>query len=392
MVTPSTPHARVHHFKILDSTDVDQILALFGIRGVNCNGYSPGFNRFNESTLNWYFKNPDRYLKHAYFKPRFNPYQLKYPYADYQYTLDDMLSYQNAPFIEEAFIFWDANKTLPNEQVNYHLVPITIAGETNQTTIREQINNYLLNNRIISTTKVINLNSYNMSVDCGLVLPLPAGTYQNQAITAVYFDGGIRIIENPSKYSLADLLKLTNGANNVYLFTIKTPQKINIINHHVANMEEIVSLMQSNYNIKIDGVDIIPSFNIPMENCLYYYFKNPDSNLLGAYFEAYPNKSYPYADDTYTLQDMLQKHDTIKTAHVFWFDKEKAAKTKYNKDLKQYEIDLQNWKDQRIFKAGNVYRIGEIRAILGNNNRLLYCLDRGKIKNITDPRGGIGGK
>ncbi|WP_049821846.1 hypothetical protein [Candidatus Phytoplasma mali] len=471
------PKMNIKRFKVFEFDDIYKILEFHDIKGLNQVYSNAGYNSYDKKNLNaWSFKNPPANLLAVYFKPRIPcHYSVKEPYpeSDNYYTLEDLLKHEYE--ISEAYIFEKVDKIDSN--LNIHYIKTTIPYY--QTEIN-YIKNYL------NFNQSINLNCYNSNLKSGIISPLPNSNYNGSFVDVVYFDDGIRFM-NPNNHDINDLLKLSNGAKNVYIFSlniapkpqpkieppkkinridiyvadkfeipnimsnkyginginywsnysepsyndsntdfrgnylIKNPEpnllgaffeyypnkgssdfnyrvyslegmlqnhdtiktayifhhqpKINIINHHVADRDEIVSLMQSNYNIKINGVDIIPSFNIPMENRLYYCFKNPNSNLLGAYFETYPNKSYPYADNTYTLQDMLQNHDTIKTAYIFWIDKEKATKAKYDKALKQYEINLQNWKNQCIFKPGTHWG-WDIRNTLGTSNQYLYSNDK----------------
>jgi hypothetical protein len=63
------------------------------------------------------------------------------------------------------------------------------------------------------------------------VVPLPSRTYNNLSIDAIYFDDGVRVMSKNTG-TIKDLLKLSNGAKNIYLFSfkiMKAPKKqINI--------------------------------------------------------------------------------------------------------------------------------------------------------------------
>ncbi|MDV3182482.1 MAG: hypothetical protein Q8869_01240 [Candidatus Phytoplasma australasiaticum] len=96
--------------------------------------------------------------------------------------------------------------------------------------MRKAINDYLIKNQIITQSKFIQIGCYNMTPTTGLVVPLPEGKFEGMDIVAIYFDDGIRLLPKDEKtYTLADLLKLANGAKNIYLFSFNIHKKAKYI-------------------------------------------------------------------------------------------------------------------------------------------------------------------
>ncbi|MFP7699452.1 hypothetical protein, partial [Candidatus Phytoplasma pyri] len=273
--------------------------------------------------------------------------------------------------IKTAYVFYKIEKP-KTEKPKIHHLKTTIPF--NQSKI-DYIKNYL------NINQTIQLNCYNSNSNL-INTPLLANScYNNDSIDVIYFDdiNGSKLLTT-ANITDTDLYNISNNSKNVYIFSLthKKPQ-MNVINHYVGSYQEIKSFMKAKYNVVVEG-DSIPGFNSYKNVYLDCYFKNPESNLLGAYFESYPNKKYEEVYYEYTLQDMLQKNDIIKTAYIFWYDENLAKQNEYNQKMKQYEIDLQNWKDNCLFKP-NIYKGVEIKEKLGKNNQELYCLDNGFITN-----------
>ncbi|WAN63494.1 hypothetical protein RS022_06600 [Candidatus Phytoplasma rubi] len=61
-----------------------------------------------------------------------------------------------------------------------------------------------------------------------MVLPLPSKNFHEIDIDAIYYDTGIRIMPESASnrtYTIHDLLKLSNGAKNIYLFTFNVQKR-----------------------------------------------------------------------------------------------------------------------------------------------------------------------
>jgi len=236
----------------------------------------PGFNNNDSKSLGgFWFKNPPHGLITVYFKYRNNPFNKKYPVDDYDYTLDDLLKYEIC--IEEAHVFWNANQKEIDPNLKIHHEIFTIHPDQNNDNYKKElIQNYLCNSNITKNKKFIDLNCYNYSPTTDIVVPFKPSIYKDDTmktinvniidaknkinqnnieinkndeymydrirwllnmnrslqkeidvledqikrilpIEAVYFDNGIRF--NESNLEVNDLLKLSNGAKNVYLFS-----------------------------------------------------------------------------------------------------------------------------------------------------------------------------
>ncbi|MGA0447949.1 MAG: hypothetical protein ACLTFB_01080 [Candidatus Phytoplasma pyri] len=371
------PKMNIRRFKVLEFADIYKILAFYDHNDLSKYSDNPGYNNYDRKSLNYfYFKNPSLNLLTAFFIPR-KPHNEQvremYLQGGYQYTLDDLLTCEYE--ISDAFIFELADKIDSNLKINH--IKTTIPY--NQTKL-EFIKNYLKTN--LNFDKEINLNCYNSNLKSGIISSLPTNSkYNNDLVDAIYFDDGIRFI-NSTNHDINDLLKLSNGAKNVYIFSLTNAEKpqINIINHYFTSIQDIKEYMYKNYNVFVVPNTFIrgTSFNpSPFEEkngkniaILSSKFLNCVENLYGVYFEFYPNCDLKNIE-CFNLSDLLQEHNIIKTAHMF-YRKEKVQPNPYEVALAQYEIDLQKWKDQCYFKPGN-YSGYKIREILGKSNKTLYC-------------------
>ncbi|MGE9276611.1 MAG: hypothetical protein ACQKHC_01805 [Candidatus Phytoplasma pruni] len=215
-----------YDINVLEEKDIHNILDYFDIQTSTYNFKEPSYNPYGRNFFYNKLKNPPSGLLEVYFKHRPNPFNIQYPDdEDYKYTLEDLLKYEIA--IEEAFIFWDAKQKPQEIQPQINLVVSNIFNDQNK---EEVINHYLMENNIIEEPKLIKLGCYNTTPNTGLVVPLPQENLNDIQIDAIYFDDGIRIIE-PQQGNIQDLLKLSNGAKNIYLFifnTIKRSIRINL--------------------------------------------------------------------------------------------------------------------------------------------------------------------
>ncbi|KOR75224.1 hypothetical protein CPX_001816, partial [Candidatus Phytoplasma pruni] len=203
-----------YDINVLEKKDIPNILEYFNIQTSAYNLEEPSYNPYGRKFFFNKFKNPPSDLLGVYLKHRPNPFNIQYPDdEDYEYTLEDLLKYEIA--IEEAFVFWDAKQKPQEIKPQINLIVSNIFTDQNK---EEVINHYLINNNIIKQPKLIKLGCYNATPNTGLVAPLPSRTFHEIDIDAVYFDDGIRFME-PHQGNIDDLLKLSNGAKNIYLFT-----------------------------------------------------------------------------------------------------------------------------------------------------------------------------
>ncbi|WP_373375506.1 hypothetical protein [Candidatus Phytoplasma solani] len=338
-------------------------MELFNVNGVwlyDPGGTPPGYNSHTHKQVgSWYFKNPPKGLLGVYFKARDNPFNEKYPHRDHQYTLDDLLKYEIA--IEEAFVFWDANVITPTNPPKIHLIAQDIyVGQSKE----EAINKYLISNQITNHTKVINPYCYNTTHNTGIVIPLPTSSYNSHTIDTIYFDAGIRIMpENtPNKtYTINDLLKLSNGAKNIYLFTFNTKKYIKTITLP-DNIDPYTAIRDWKRDNNL--------FNYPplvKENG--FITKRLDETQTSNQKLKNGDKLEGEAcSKAIIVSQQFETNDTIYIVscgnHSFVYQL-----------LQRYNQDLTNWKNQCYFKAGTTYTAKEIREKLGRTDLTVFCLD-----------------
>ncbi|AGL90478.1 hypothetical protein [Candidatus Phytoplasma australiense] len=268
------PKMKRYDIPVLSKESIPEILKYFNIK-TSTYGLvkKPTYNPYAKNFIIWELKNPPAGLICAFFKARQNPFKEQYPRDDDKYTLDDLLKYEIA--IEEAFVFWDVNKQPTQTNVNITFVNQDIFASDNK---EKAINEYLIKNKIIQEPKLIKLGCYNITPTTGLIAPLPAGGFNGIEIAAIYFDDGIRLLPENQKtsflksgiewreemikryqteneiikellpkqieslqeeikelyqeiinhqtYTIEDLLKLSDGTKNIYLFSFNTKKRI----------------------------------------------------------------------------------------------------------------------------------------------------------------------
>ncbi|QKX95088.1 hypothetical protein [Candidatus Phytoplasma asteris] len=117
-----------------------------------------------------------------------------------------------------------------------------------------------MENNIIKEPKLIKLGCYNATSHTGLVLPLPSKTFHEIDIDAIYFDDGIRIIpENQKTQSLRSTLEqyqkiqqqhqkqLNESESEMFKTFLK--EKINQVEEEIKNLQQDIIKSQS-YNIE----------------------------------------------------------------------------------------------------------------------------------------------
>ncbi|MGI3136038.1 MAG: hypothetical protein ACN23H_00410 [Candidatus Phytoplasma vitis] len=346
-----------HDINIMSREDIQKHMELCGVYDVIVSNNSiTNYNSNSNKVLCYNFKNPPKDLLGVYFKPRNNHFEIKYPYDNNKYTLEDILKYEIA--IEEAYIFWDAKQKTKDENIRLELINLKIYPYNEQTKI-EEVNKYLINNNIIKKHENIQLGCYNGTPNTGLVAFLPENKiFENKTIEAVYFDDGIRVME-PNSRTIEDLVKLSNGAKKIYLFAFEenekqkeqqdcldTQPKLKRNDITIMSKKDIPNKMKS---LGVDGVNIKeedydkPLYNRSGSKILNWEFKNPPTNLLGVYFKTRNNPSkieYPYGDSNniFTLDELLNYNIPIEEAFIFWKEetpnpKEKKVDISPNKNI-----------------------------------------------------------
>ncbi|MEZ0180342.1 hypothetical protein ['Camptotheca acuminata' phytoplasma] len=214
------PKTIKHDIYILEPNNINVFLKEFNDQINYFNSQIPCYNAPEEKNLIYSFRNPPKGLIGVYLKYRYNIFKEKYPSKNNFYTLEEIL--ENDVSISEAFVFWDQKETeIKKENYQTELVELEIDNEKD---IPNIINNFLKQKNIISNSDniFIKLGHYNIAPKKGTVAPIPYfNIFNNQKIEIVYFNKGFRILQTLDKNNIYDLLKLSNGANQIYLFSFK---------------------------------------------------------------------------------------------------------------------------------------------------------------------------
>nr|WP_017192188.1 hypothetical protein [Milkweed yellows phytoplasma] len=336
---------------VLDINDIPHILKYYNLSASVNKQIPTSFNQYNESFIHWHLKNPPSGLLGVYFKPRLNPFKIEYPYADNKYTLEDLLKYEIA--IEEVFVFWDAKQKPQDENVNIKIIVTEILANKSK---EEVINNYLIQKNIIKQPKLIKLGCYNVTPNTGLVLPLPQETFHDIQIDAIYFDDGIRILSENQSYAIEDLLKLSNGAKNIYLF-----------HFNVQKRKKIISLPDS-----LDPYQTIRDWK--RENNLYTFpplIKEDkyDEEIQEAetYFEV-TSPSYKKFNIPFKVKIISHLFETDNTIYLILCN-DNSLKIKL---VEEYITNYINWLNQCYIKYGHYYSGEEVRNKFERSSRTIY--------------------
>ncbi|WP_349402041.1 putative membrane protein [Candidatus Phytoplasma solani] len=356
------PKLKRYDLNIISKADIPKLMELFNVNGVSLYGSSgspPGHNsRLNKIVGTWWFKNPPKGLMGVYLKPRTNPFNQTYPCADYKYTLEEILKYEIE--IEEAFLFWDAKEKPHKIQPQINLVVTNIFTDQNK---EEEINNYLMKNNIIKEPKLIKLGCYNATPTTGLVLPLPSKTFCDIPIEAIYFDDGIRILpEDNQNCNIEDLLKLSNGAKNTYLFSFNVQER-----PKPAKKNKYIELPPS-----LDPYQAIRDWK--RENNLFTF---PPLTLEAEYVEKIEHAE-TYFEVTSPCYRKFNIPVKLKTVFCY-FETDDTIYSILCGDrifksqlVEKYRNNLIEWVKQCYIKYGVYYSEAEVRAILGRCSKTLY--------------------
>ncbi|MGL9687615.1 MAG: hypothetical protein ACQBVK_02385 [Candidatus Phytoplasma sp. TWB_XP] len=119
-----------HDFQVLDKESIPDILKYFNVEAYLYDISTPSYNPYGYTFFDPKLKNPPSGLIGVYFKPRNNPFNIKYPSEDDKFTLEQLLEYETA--IKEAFIFWDAKQKPQEENINIELIITNIFTDQNK--------------------------------------------------------------------------------------------------------------------------------------------------------------------------------------------------------------------------------------------------------------------
>ncbi|MDV3198462.1 MAG: hypothetical protein Q8888_02315 [Vigna little leaf phytoplasma] len=407
------PKLKRYDYRVLTRAEIPRILTYHNIPDVSVSlGTSPcHFNAYGEKKIYWWLKNPPPGLFGVYFKPRENLFQTKYPHGDYIYTLEDLLTYESA--IEEVFVFWDARQQPIPSDVNIRLLPLMLNDGYTKYPPRRATDDdryaavdlgfyhdkqEILQNRASWTPiplgaqrflkeKVIRLGCYNATPTTGLVLPFPPGKYQGKHIQAVYFDEGIRVLpENLSPVPFTDLLKLANGAKNIYLFYFEREVHINLgavydptfaintwinenVNGTILTNQQYSAMRQ--VEVDFDGVDHLYCIRFTLKQKEHRINLPNSSDPLAAIkkWKNEQNMSFIKASN-YRYEGDVMNHTCETNTAIYHLT------CRHN-----YYEQLQSWKNQCYFKPGK-YTGFEIRDKLGRSDRRLYSDDSNTVEGV----------
>ncbi|WAN63304.1 hypothetical protein RS022_03780 [Candidatus Phytoplasma rubi] len=192
-----------------------------------------------------------------------------------------------------------------------------------------------------------------------MVLPLPSKNFHEIDIDAIYYDTGIRIMPESASnrtYTIHDLLKLSNGAKNIYLFTFNVQKRKKFISlpdsfepyqairdwKRENNLFTFPLLIQeSEYEEQIKEVEI--SFEVTSPS--YKKFNIPFKvKIISHLFET---------DNTIYFLRCSDSSLKIKLAE-------------------QYRTNYINWINQCYIKYGCYYSGEEVRNKFGRSSRWIY--------------------
>ncbi|GLH60565.1 hypothetical protein PAWBP_3030 [Paulownia witches'-broom phytoplasma] len=212
----------------------------------------------------------------------------------------------------------------------------------------EVINNYLIQQKIIQKPKLIKLGCYNPTPNTGLVVPFPLGGFNFLEVEAIYFDDGIRLLPQLTS-TIADLLKLSNGAKNIYLFSFNTQKRIKSIELPDA----------------IDPYQAIRTWK--RDNNLFDYegeFIHQTGSVKKALLIT-PNRKQTLSCEIHQLKNIFK---TEKEKFIISCKDEEPKLRIFN----YYSSEYVNWLNQCYIKPGISYSSVEIRDKFGRSSRGIY--------------------
>ncbi|KXT29434.1 hypothetical protein AXA84_0079 [Candidatus Phytoplasma oryzae] len=319
-----------YDFNVSNIKDIQDIMKFLNINLDYIENDIPSYNSFNNLSIKNYLKDPPEGLLGIYLKPRINPFKSEYPSQNYKFTIEDFLEYRLS--IQEIYCFWDINKKKNNnEKVEiFHIKDFINFNEN----IEDYINNYLLKNNIIQQSKLVQIGCFNKSPDTEIIFNLPQGKYNGYNISAIYFDNGIRSIDSSDK-NVNDLLKMSNGAEKIYIFSIENSHKI----------------------IKNINLGLQPN---PLEAILNWKKENNFFDLQGEYKE-----KKDFNNNIEFILNTFSQKDTIYLVKAF---------KDYSLEIKEYYQKLKKWQDQCYFKPNDILTLEQIieKIFLFLRTRFIY--------------------
>ncbi|WP_017191746.1 hypothetical protein [Poinsettia branch-inducing phytoplasma] len=390
-----------YDINVLNHKDIPNVLKYFHLQ---CSGvlHKPSYNNYQQTNLYYYLKNPPSGLLGVYFKPRFNPFKIEYPYADDLYTLEDLLKYEIA--IEEAFVFWDAKQKPQEIPPQINLVVSNIFTDQNK---EEIINRWLINNNIIKQPKLIKLGCYNATTNTGLVAPLPSRTFHEIDIDAIYFDDGIRIMEeNPQKQTIRQHIEILQKTQQRYkqrLKDIEDDKFKQLFNEIIKEIEKEINTFKQEMHQLPGTIEDLLILSNGAKNIYLFIFNTikraihinlPDSlnpyeqirdwkraNNLYAYEGEY-NRESKSGNNPITIIEPTCKEINISYAINLLentFETEDkiyritCQDTKPKRDiLMDYQKDYIAWLNQCYIKYGCYYSGEEVRNKFDRSSRTIY--------------------
>ncbi|GLH61043.1 hypothetical protein [Paulownia witches'-broom phytoplasma] len=181
-----------------------------------------------------------------------------------------------------------------------------------------------------------------------MVAPLPSDDWYGFKIEAVYFDDGIRLLPQLT-YTIEDLLKLSNGAKNVYLFTFNTQKRIKSIELPDA----------------IDPYQAIRTWK--RDNNLFDYEGEfiRQTGSMKVVLSTSPNRKETISCELLQFQNIFE---TKKEKFIISCKDEKAKERIFN----NYSSEYINWLKQCCIISGNYYTGDEVRNKFGRFSRTIY--------------------
>ncbi|MBS2126594.1 hypothetical protein J8J04_02775 ['Fragaria x ananassa' phyllody phytoplasma] len=397
------PKFKRQDINVLDKKDIPNILKYFDIQTSIYGLEEPSYNPYNKQFFDPKLKNPHQGLLGLYFKHRTNPFNIKYPYdEDYEYTLEDLLKYEIA--IEEVFVFWDVKQKTNKDNPNIQLIVSNIFIGQNK---EEIINQYLINNNIIKEPKLIKLGCYNATPNTGLVVPLPQEILNDVQIDAIYFDDGIRIMnESPKKQFLKEFIKTLQKIQKrrkKLLKEIEVDNLKQLINEQIKKYEEQISTYKQEIAQLPGNIEDLLKLSNGAKNIYLFVFETqkkpihinlPDSlnpyeairdwkrdNDLYAYKREYNKQthngnnlititepSYKEINISYTVNLIINTFETEdKIYRIICQDVQPKRDILIN-----YQKDYVKWLEQCYIQYGCTYQGETIRNKLGRLSRILY--------------------
>jgi hypothetical protein len=324
-----------YDFNISDKQEIKEILKKFDIE-INFINDQTSYNKYNDYSLLYNLKKPPEELIGIYLKPRLNPFGEEYPCEHNKYSIEEILKHNLS--IEKVYFFWDVEKKILNPEIKIHYIQENINDKQEKINF---INKYLIQNKIIDKTQLIELNCYNSDSKSGISIPLPNNLYKTKTISAIYFDDGIRKI-NEKKGTIENLIKMGNGAKNIYIFSFQE----NIINIDLG-------LQQKPYD----------AINNWKKNYKLYDFSN------SLYKEN-------YKEDKDTKGNLKIVNCTITTKNTIYSIK---VEKDYSLEIKQYFQKLIEWQKKCYFKPNNILDFENIREKTYSKYNFLYSNDNSGI-------------